>query len=147
MLRNFLTVDRLVADFEQNFREHYFEKWGRVDWTRLSLQECWEAWHELSRRFLYRWQAPLVTDFCAMLFVGKLKELTVKWGLDPEGGLQNDLLCGEGGIESTEPTRFLMRLAAVIRTDPVQREWLAGTRDADCLTTLEARPDLAPLLA
>ena len=147
MARNFWNVNRLVREFEDNFRREYHQKWALVEWSKVDLQGCWEGFHAAVRAFLYRWQAPLVTDFCAMLFVGRLKELTVRWGLDPEGALQNDLLCGEGGIESTEPTRFLMRLAADVRKDPQQLAWLEATPDGECLPALRARPELAPLRA
>ena len=147
MLRNFWNVDRLVRDFEASFRANYHEKYALVDWSTVDLQGCWEAFHQAIRVFLYRWQAPLVTDFCAMLFVGRLKELTVRWGLDPDGALQNDLLCGEGGIESTEPTRYLMRLASQLRRDPPTKAWLLATPDAECLPALRADPGRAALRA
>lgn len=136
MVRNYLTVDRLVARFQANFKESYALLEGR-DWDAAGLAELQDAYWEMTRRFLWRWQAPLVTDFCAMVFSGTLKQLTVKWGVDPAGGLQNDLLCGEGGIESTEPTRNLLRMAEQVRRQPALREALLATPDDACLSMLE----------
>jgi pyruvate,water dikinase len=42
--------------------------------------------------------------------------------------LQNDLLCGEGGLDSTEPTKFLLRLAKRIDVgDPAFKAWFTST--------------------
>lgn len=141
-LRNAWRIDRLVREFEANCREGY-ARFAELDWDALSLHELHAVYHDMVQHFLWSWQAPLITDFGAMKFSAKLKELTVKWGLDPEGAFQNDLLCGEGGIESTEPTRHLMILAREVQRQPALREALEATPDAECLALLEAREDLA----
>jgi pyruvate,water dikinase len=56
-----------------------------------------------------------------MIHYGVLKRLCATWCGDAHGSLQNDLLSGEGGIESTEPTRLLLRLAARAQADPELR--------------------------
>jgi pyruvate,water dikinase len=145
MVRNYWTVDKLVAKFQSDFKESYAVYDGR-DWDAMELHALQDAFWDLTRRFLWRWQAPLVTDFCAMVFSGTLKQLTIKWGVDPEGGLQNDLLCGEGGIESTEPTRNLLRMAQAVRKDARLRDALLATADDDCLAMLEAAPEHARFL-
>lgn len=145
MVRNYATVGRLVARFQADFQESYAIYDGR-DWDAMELHELQDAYWDMVRRFLWRWQAPLVTDFCAMVFSGTLKELTVRWGVDPSGGLQNDLLCGEGGIESTEPTRNLLRMAEAVRKDPALRDALLDTPDDACLAMLEARAEHAGFL-
>lgn len=146
MVRNYLTVGRLVARFQADFKDSYALHDGR-DWAALGLHELQDAFWDMTRRFLWRWQAPLITDFCAMVFSGTLKQLTVRWGVDPQGGLHNDLLCGEGGIESTEPTRALLRMAVKVRQDAPLRAALLETADDECLPTLEARPEHAAFLA
>ena len=67
---------------------------------------------------LWNWRAPIVNDFYVMIFYGTLKKLRARWCGDAKGSLQNDLICGEGGIESTEPTRWLLRLAHRAQRDP-----------------------------
>ena len=53
---------------------------------------------------LKRWKAPIINDYLCMLFFGLLKKLTGEWVADAKTAesLQNDLLCGEGGLDSTE---------------------------------------------
>ncbi|MCP4042804.1 MAG: phosphoenolpyruvate synthase [Gammaproteobacteria bacterium] len=65
----------------------------------------------LERSLLTRWDAPLVNDFFAMIYYGILRQLCAKWCGDNEGTLQNDLLCGEGGMISTEPARRIRKMA------------------------------------
>jgi pyruvate,water dikinase len=70
------------------------------------------SWYlELERQLLTQWDAPLVNDFFAMIFYGVLRKLAVKWCGDSEGTLQNNLLCGEGGLISAEPVRRVRELA------------------------------------
>lgn len=143
MVSHFLTIDRIVARFFEHFRAHY-GRWKDTAWEALSLQELWEAYHELVNRFLLRWQAPLAIDFLAMHSTKKLEALTVAYGLDaPGGGFMNDLLCGEGGIESTEPTRMLMRMAADVKRDARLRAALEATPDDRCLEAVRAEPAFA----
>jgi rifampicin phosphotransferase len=72
----------------------------------------------LERQLLTRWDAPLVNDFFAMIFYGVLRKLTAKWCGDSDGTLQNNLLCGEGGIISAEPARRVRELAQIAARHP-----------------------------
>jgi pyruvate,water dikinase len=74
----------------------------------------------LKARLLWQWKAPIVNDFEAMVFYGLLKRLTVAW-VDPDGAMQNALLCGEGGIESTQVITGLQAMADRIARDPARR--------------------------
>lgn len=73
---------------------------------------------DLERRLLLKWDAPLVNDFFAMIFYGVLRKLTAKWCADTDGTLQNDLLCGEGGMISAEPAKLVREMAATAAQDP-----------------------------
>lgn len=66
---------------------------------------------DLEARLLTRWDAPLLNDFLAMIFYGVLRRVTTTWIGDAEGTLQNDLLCGEGGMISAEPAERIRALA------------------------------------
>ncbi|MBL9213677.1 MAG: hypothetical protein JNL92_24650 [Opitutaceae bacterium] len=72
----------------------------------------------LEGQLLLRWDAPLVNDFFAMIFYGVLRKLTAGWCGDPDGTLQNDLLCAEGGMISAEPAKRVRELAALAARDP-----------------------------
>src|SRR5262249_52022336 len=53
-----------------------------------------------------------------MIFYGLLGALTRKWCGDGEGTLQNDLLCGEGGMISAEPAARVRALAGIAAQEP-----------------------------
>src|SRR5205814_2161625 len=78
-------------------------------------------------------------DFSAMIYYGVLRRLVLKWvEPDPKSSLQNDLLCGEGGIESTEPTKKMMLLSIEAKASPAVSKILLGTPDEKCLDALAA---------
>ena len=84
-----------------------------------------------------------------MIFFGLLKKLTDKW-IETEGkveGTQNDLLCGQGDLESTEPTKMLMRMSKKIDLeDPKMRQKLTTQPVPDLLNDPEVRSLIQPFL-
>ena len=71
-----------------------------------------------------KWQAPIINDFFVMTFHGKslrmLQQLKIK---NPELQLSN-LLSGEEGIQSTEPTKALLKITDAIRKIPELSEFI-----------------------
>lgn len=114
---NFLRIRALTRDFQANFQAHY-RRWESMDFAVLPAHELMAVYREMEERLLGRWQAPIINDFYVMVFYGSLKKLCATWCGDARGSLQNDLICGEGGIESTEPTRWLLRLAQQAQQHP-----------------------------
>lgn len=120
-------VDTIVAEGKhKNFRN-------------MSLQEQVEYYHSLTDRVLKHWQAPIVNDTRCMVFFGFLKAMVDRW--ISKGGdvstLQNDLLCGQGDLESTEPTRMLMRIAALVDNGPEnRRSWFMTTSAREAWTAM-----------
>jgi rifampicin phosphotransferase len=115
MTRNFLGIDKHVAEFEANFKSHY-SRWSRIDFDSLKPHELMQLYVEFEDRVLWSWRAPIINDFFVMIFYGLLKKLC------GDSSLQNDLLAGEGGIESAEPAKMLLRLAEIARPDAALSE-------------------------
>jgi rifampicin phosphotransferase len=88
------------------------------DLATRSPDELVALYRRLERELLQHWQAPLVNDFFAMIFFGVLCRLVEKWLPEAPPTIANDLLCGEGGIISTEPARRVMALAGEVRDTP-----------------------------
>jgi pyruvate,water dikinase len=78
-----------------------------------------------------------------MSLFGTLKKLTGKYIVDEAAptnkdgtpalsidSLQNDLLCGQGDVESAEPTKLLMTIASDIDDDAALREWYIASLDS-----------------
>ena len=80
---------------------------AREDLTSWSADALVGLYRRLEDDLLRNWQTPLVNDFFAMIFYGLARKLTAKWCGDTDGMLQNDLLCGEGGMISAEPAKIV----------------------------------------
>jgi pyruvate,water dikinase len=140
-----------VRDFHATFDAAWAEH-GHADFAALPAERVLDVYRELERRLLWNWKAPIINDFFAMIFFGVLRRLVERHGLDETGTLHNDLLCGEGGMVSTEPARRIVALARQVDTSPALRAAVA--RHADDRALLAALgwpagepvdPALAPL--
>lgn len=85
------------------------------DLTGLSNNQLIDIYKELEDALITKWDAPIVNDFFAMIFYGLLKKLSNDW-IAVEG-IHNQLLCGETGIVSTEPTKLLYKMAGLAKAD------------------------------
>lgn len=101
-------------------------------------------YYDLRRQLLTRWDAPLVNDFFAMVFGGTLRRLCERWCGDREGGLQNELLTGEGGMISAEPARRVVEMARAARAHPRLPQLM---RDGSLDTIIAALPEAPDLQA
>lgn len=110
-------LDERIRTFHAEFEAAYADH-GAKDFTALPVEAVLDLYRELEQRLLWNWKAPIVNDFYAMVFFGVLKKLVATHGLDDTGTLQNDLLCGEGGMASTEPAREVVRIARTVEADP-----------------------------
>lgn len=110
------TLPRRIRMFHREFADVHRD-YAAVDFSRMGLHESWNVYRDLEKRVLWQWRAPIINDFEAMIFYGLLKRLTVAWGIDPNGSLQNALISGQGEIESTQLSERLVALAGQISTD------------------------------
>lgn len=67
-----------------------------------------------------------------------MRLLSIASAGDENGTLQNNLICGEGNIESTQPTRLLMELAAAIKADPELAHLFSTLPPQELLSTVAA---------
>ncbi len=129
-------IDRFVAEFGRVYEES-----RKKDLRALGLGQLVAYVQDVEERLLSRWQAPIINDTRCMAFFGTLKRLTETWVTEGKeaGSLQNDLLCGQGDLESTEPTKMLMRIAKAIDTgDPAFRAWFIETPATEAWKGLRA---------
>ena len=125
----FARIDTIIRDFQSHFNSVY-EPARKTPLAPMGLVALAAHYQNLEDKILRNWQAPIINDYYTMVFFGLLKQLTGTWlGEDPDTStLHNDLLCGEGDLESTEPTKMLMRIAQKIDTGPDRtRQWFLDT--------------------
>ena len=145
----FIKIDQIVGEFRVHF-ESVYNRSRKIDFKTLSLTEQVEQYQYLEEQILKRWHAPIINDYLCMIFFGLLKKLTERWIAMGEVGssLQNDLLCGEGDIESTEPTKMLMRIAKKIdKGDKTVRQWFISATPSQIWEELNGQNRAPEILA
>ncbi len=147
-LKNFIRMDAIVGDFQREF-DLIYQKHRKRDFKAMSLTEQQALYHYLEGEVLTNWKAPIINDYLCMIFFGLLKKLTDQWikvGNENQS-LQNDLLCGQGDLESTEPTKMLMRIARKLdeQDGPAKRKFLDRPA-AELLGDPEIRAIIEPFL-
>ena len=146
MARESAKLKREVPAFHARVEAELARQAGE-DYARRAPAELAAIYARLELDLLGHWRAPLVNDFFAMLFFGVLGKLVERWLSGAPPTLVNDLLCGEGGIVSTEPARAVMALAREVAADPELSAAFAGERDAARLWRRLHEPAFAPFAA
>jgi pyruvate,water dikinase len=129
-------LDRDVPQFLAEFERIV----GRVDRPALAswdLSRLLTLARTLRSEVIDRWHTPIIGDFRVMMASGKLRRLIEKAvGAERQPEMWAKLVAGEEGIESTEPTRILLRLAKRIRARPEAAEALRSGTPAEALARL-----------
>lgn len=116
LLWQFATIKSKIKGFMNLYKKQY-EKYKNCNFQKESSFELLNIYNDLENTVLRDWKAPIINDFMAMIFFGVLRLLIDKWKLDDEGSLHNDLVAGQGNVESTMPLKKLMEIASYIRKD------------------------------
>lgn len=132
--KNFLYIKTITKDFRLMFDTIYNEYFS-IDFSKKSLRELKAYFERWNDTVSYNWNAPIINDFLVMVFFGTLKSLVEKW-IKTDGDsahLQNDLLCGQGEVDSTLPTLTLMKIASEYDQDATLKEYFANTSTEEIL--------------
>lgn len=136
LLNGFRRMTRLVVEFKQMFERVY----QSIDRSRLhakSVGELVELSRYLDRELLVNWTTPIINDFYVMMMNGKMHRWLSQAGFEHVDVLQNNLLSGEEGIESTEPTKYLLRLCDILRKNPSLRKTVESSDNAVLLDIVQ----------
>ena len=117
---NFFWIRSTVVRFQRHFHRHY-DKWSKIDFDNMQPDELMALHSKMEEALLRNWKAPIINDFYVMVFYGVLRKMCASWCSDETGSLQNGLICGEGGLQSDEPVKLLIRMAGVARSDDILR--------------------------
>jgi len=110
---------------------------GAPDLAGLSPQALVAEYRRLERRLVNNWDAPLINDFLAMVFYGLLRKTCAVWCGDSAGTLQNDLLCGQGGMISARPALAIRDMARAASADSALVSALVKAPVPQALAALE----------
>lgn len=133
------TIQTIVDDFLYTFHKDY-NKYRAMPLKRMRGDQLIRIYMEVERNMLGRWKAPIINDFLCMVHFGLLRKLTTTWLKELDSTIQNDLLAGEGGLESAEPTKALLRLANRASKNEGLRKLLETVDPKDGLEAISQSP-------
>lgn len=128
-------VDKFLTDFLK-----VWDQYRHINYNKLPADEIYEYYKKLEVEMLWKWHAPIINDFLCMIHFGIFKKLTDKWLAHLGSGFSNDLLAGNGNLESAEPTKRLICLAGDVSKNPELLELIKNTHARDCLEFLRQSP-------
>ncbi|MFL5783165.1 MAG: phosphoenolpyruvate synthase [Bacteriovoracaceae bacterium] len=128
-LKYHFIIQSVVEDFLATFHKDY-DRYKAMPLTRMRGDELVNIYAEVERNMLGRWKAPIINDFLCMVHFGLLRKLTLKW-FGAESTIQNDLLAAEGGLESAEPTKAMIKLAHMAAAQPKLKEIILTRESRD----------------
>lgn len=129
------TIQSVVDDFLTTFHKDY-DRFRAMPLKRMRGDQLIRVYMDVERNMLGRWKAPIINDFLCMVHFGLLRKLTTTWLKELDSTIQNDLLAGEGGLESAEPTKALLRLAAKANQNEGLRKLIEETDPKEGLEAL-----------
>lgn len=138
LLRGFRRMPVLVQEFRALF-ETVYHSVPREDLHTLTPGQLIEESRRLERELMKRWTSPIINDFYVMMMNGRVHRALVAAGFEQPSVLQNNLLSGEDGIESIEPTKFLLQLCAYVRTRPALRALIEAGDNASLLERVQVQ--------
>lgn len=128
-------VQTVVDRFLSYFYKHY-APWNSMDFHDMPAEEILRNYYELERVMLWQWKAPIINDYLCMVHFGIFRKLTSTWLKHLGDTFPNDLLAGDGNLESAEPTRELIRMAFLAHSTPGLEKLLLETEPERAMETL-----------
>ncbi|NOT80640.1 MAG: phosphoenolpyruvate synthase [Bacteriovoracaceae bacterium] len=130
-----LNIQNVVDSFLKEFHIVY-NKFRRIDYSRLSSDKIYEHYQALEREMLWQWHAPIINDFLCMIHYGMFKNITHKWLGHLGDSFHNDLLAGNGNLESAEPTKRLIVMSGYVSKIPGLKSLILSTPNENCLEAI-----------
>ena len=97
-------------------------KYKAIDFNDKSANELLDLYLNFEKTLLNEWKAPLLNDFFAMIWFGRLQSTCEKKLKSSNPNIHNDLLCGSADIISTQPIHRTVALASEISQSLLERE-------------------------
>ncbi len=134
-----LNIQNIVDEYLRVFNQFY-NQYRKMDFTSMRSDEIYDHYRQLERDLLWKWHAPIINDFLCMVHFGIYKTLGGKWLSHLGENFFNDLLAGNGNLESAEPTKQLILLAGKCSKDPKIKELVQKTPKEDLMEALAQSP-------
>lgn len=120
MASRYYALPRKRNEFEILLNET-IARYKRIDLSEKSANELLQLYADFEKTLLNEWKAPLLNDFFAMIWFGRLQSACEKLKCS-NPNIHNDLLCGSADIVSTQPIHRTMALSSEICRSPQLKE-------------------------
>lgn len=140
VLYHLMTLDSKINKFIKNFYDATSEYMDEAFDTYSSV-EIIQLYNFFIRKVLREWKAPIVNDLYTMIFFGMLTKKIKSLGIEGGENLQNDLLSGQGDLESTKPTKEIIRIANWIQGDESLRELFIKKKEKELIDLILNRKE------
>ncbi len=117
MLSRFYALPKKRRQF-MNLLNTTIAEYKSIDLSEKNANELLALYHRFERTLLNEWKAPLLNDFFAMIWFGRLQSFCEKKLKSANPNIHNDLLCGSADIISIQPIHRTIALASTIDQDP-----------------------------
>ena len=138
MMSRFRKMDKLVYDFRALFQQEY-QSVDRQTLHTLTIGQLISESRRLDKSLLENWTTPIVNDFYVMMMNGRVHRWLEKISIENPEVVQNNLLSGEEGIESTEPTKFLLRMCDYLRKTPTTQQLVTDSENSVLLALIQTQ--------
>jgi pyruvate,water dikinase len=130
-----LNIQSVVDNFLKDFHKVY-NKFRKINFNQLPADQIYEYYLQLEREMLWKWHAPIINDYLCMIHYGMFKKLTSKWLSHLGDSFHNDLLAGNGNLESAEPTKKLILYSAYVSKNAALKDLILHTPNELCLEAI-----------
>jgi pyruvate,water dikinase len=138
MFSRFRNMDLLVHNFRELFRKEY-DSIDRASLHTLTIGQLINESRRLDKSLLENWTTPIVNDFYVMMMNGRVHRWLEKISVENPEVIQNNLLSGEEGIESTEPTKMLLRMCDYLRKTPSTQQLVLKSENSVLLALIQTQ--------
>jgi phosphohistidine swiveling domain-containing protein len=138
MFSSFRNMDSLVQEFRDLF-QHEYQSIDRQTLHTFTIGQLINESRRLDKSLLENWTTPIVNDFYVMMMNGRVHRWLDKISLENPEVVQNNLLSGEEGIESTEPTKFLLRMCDYLRQTPETQKLVLNNENSVLLGLIQTQ--------
>ncbi len=113
-------------------------EYKNIDYTQKNIVQLIDLYLNFEKTLLQEWKAPLLNDFFAMIYFGRLQKMCEKLQLhDKNPNIHNDLLCGSQNIISTQPIHQTIHLSAFIQQHETLKKMFLDNNEHTIWTTLQ----------
>jgi rifampicin phosphotransferase len=89
-------------------------EYKKIDFEKKTAYELMQLYLRFEKTLLNNWKAPLLNDFFAMIWFGRLQKKCAEFLANAHPNIHNDLLCGSADIISVQPIHRCIEIATVI---------------------------------